>query len=293
MTGKISRKHVNILGVGVDSTTITKVLRQVQVNVQKDKKFYIVTPNPEHIMTAQEDKQFKDILNSADISIPDGIGIVAASKFFSLPRPKSFFLRFFALLMQGLGVGFSSVFDRDWLEKDLKLIKGRNLFIELIDLANKKGWNVCFIGDRKLSAIKAATKLRSSYLKVKIHAIEGPNLDRNARPRTARDKAIGKKVGEKINKIKPELIFIGFGAPEQEKWLYRWYDDLKFIGAMVVGGTFDYISEKKEIPPKWIDEINLEWLWRLFKGDQKVERVFKAFPSFAFKIFWHKLRSNS
>jgi len=292
MTSKLSQEHANILGVRIDSTTNAKVLRQVQANIKNNKKFYITTPNPEQVMLAQEDKIFKNILNSASISIPDGIGIIMASKFLALPRPKNIVLRFFTLLLQGLGVGFSAVFDRNWLGKELKLIKGREIFTELITVANKKNWNVCFIGDRLQSAKKAAARLRPSYHKLRIHTMDGPNLDSNAKPRTAADKVIEKKVVEKINRMKPELVFIGFGAPKQERWLYRLNDNLDFLGAMVIGGTFDYVSEKKEVPPKWIEEINLEWLWRLIKGDQKMQRVFKAFPRFAFQIFWHKLRTE-
>lgn len=284
------REHVNILGISIDSTPKDQVLRQVQINVQKNKKFYITTPNPEQVMLAQDDELYKDILNSADISIPDGIGIIMANKFQILPRPRSMVLRFFTLLMQGMGVGFSSIFDRDWLQKELKSIKGRQLFIDLLILANKKGWNVCLVGDRLGSAKKAAKKLKASYLKVKLHPLDGPNVNNESKPRTATDKSIEKKVVEKINKIKPELVIVGFGAPRQEKWLYRLYDDMSFVGAMVVGGTFDYVSQKKESPPKWIDEMNLEWMWRLYKGDQKVKRVFKAFPRFAWEIFWQKLR---
>jgi len=291
-TAKLPRKHVNILGVRIDSTPKATLLRQVQANIQKKKKFYITTPNPEHVMMAQEDALFLDVLTSADISIPDGIGIVMANKFNNLPRPKGEFLRFFTMLMQGLGVGFSAMFDRDWLQKELKVIKGRQLFIDLLVLANKKGWDVCFIGDQQGSAKKAAEILKKSYLNLKLHPIDGPNLTFEARPSTARDKTIEKKVVEEVNKTKPNLVFIGFGAPRQEKWLYRLYDDMNFVGAMVVGGTFDYISKKKETPPRWVEDINLEWLWRLFKGDQKVKRVFEAFPRFVGEVFWNKFREK-
>lgn len=292
MTTKLSQKHVNILGVKIDSTTRAIVLRQVQTNIKKGKKFYITTPNPEQVILAQEDKLFLDILNSANISAPDGIGLVMASKFLALPRPRSIVSRSFILLLQGLGVGFSAIFDRDWLERDFKLVKGREVFKDLVEIANKKGWNICLIGDHQQSAKNAALVLRSSYLKVKIHAFEGPNLNSEAKPRTAADKALEKKVVENINRIKPEFVFIGFGAPKQEKWLYRLYDNVNFQGAMVLGGTFDYVSEKKEPPPKWMEEIHMEWLWRLIIGDQQAKRVFKAFPNFAFKIFWHKLRTK-
>lgn len=292
MTTKLSRKQVKILGVRLDSTSKEQVLRQAQVNIKNRHKFVITTPNPEIVMKAQEDEQLKDILNSSDISIPDGIGLVAAVKFLSLPRPKAVLSRLFILFAQGLGVGFSIIFDKEWVESELKLIKGREVFYQLMKIANKKQWKVALVGDKYHSAKKASEKLSTSYLKLRIFPLDGPDLKNNGEARTVRDTLIEKRVVEKINKEKPQLLFIGFGAPKQEKWLYRWYEKLDFNAAMVVGGTFDYIAESKQLPPKWVEDINLEWLWRLVKGDQKVKRVLKAFPRFAWAIYWQKLVKN-
>lgn len=286
---KSVRKHVNILGVRVISTSKESMLREILSRLKKNGKFYIVTPNPEQVMIADKDEQYKDILNSSDISIPDGIGLIAASKFYSLPRPKNIFKRVFVLFAQGLGVGFSTLFDRNWLETEMKLIKGRDIFTELIKLANKKGLKVVLVGNRLLSAQKAAKKLKQNYIKLDISGFTGPNLNERGVVRSKEDKAIEDKVIKQINILKPDLFFIGFRAPVQEKWLYRWYNEIDFKCAMVVGGTFDYISNKKPLPPDWIEDLNLEWLWRLIKGDQKIKRISKAFPQFALRVYKDKL----
>jgi len=288
-TSKLAPKGYKILDVKVDSTSIDGVLRFVRSQLRENRKFYIVTPNPEQIVRAQTDSVFAQVLNSADISIADGIGLVAAFKFLSLPTTKNVFLRPFLYLAQGLGVGFSILFDRKWLESDIKVIRGRDLFIELIKLANKKGWKVMLIGDRFGSSEKAALALSKNYKNVELYSIGGPNLDEDANPLTKKDKEIEEKVILKVNKVKPELLFIGFGAPRQEKWLYRHKSELDFGGAMVVGGTFDYVSGKKKLPPKWIEDLGLEWLWRLILSNQKIERVSKAFPRFPLMVFLHKV----
>src|SRR3989344_8364047 len=112
------RKTVNILGVRVDSTSTSSVLRYIRTSLAKFEagqpqkpKFLIVTPNPEQIMRAQHDALFAKILNSADISIPDGIGLIAADKFLSLPTTDNLLLKPFLYFAQGLGVGFSILFD--------------------------------------------------------------------------------------------------------------------------------------------------------------------------------------
>src|SRR3990170_267466 len=140
------RKTVNILNVKIDSTSKPSVLRYVRARLAefeagkaKITKFLIVTPNPEQVMRAQNDEVFMSILYSA----------------------------------QGLGVGFSIIFDRDWLTKDLKVIRGRELFMELIKLANKKGWREFLLGDRLHSARKAVEALKKSYKGVKLIAADG------------------------------------------------------------------------------------------------------------------------
>ena len=293
---KIARRQVDIFGVKIDSSSTSSLLRFVRSRLSKfpsesdkNEKFYIVTLNPEQVMRAQTDPVFADILNSSDLAIPDGIGLVAAHKFLTLPRTRSIFLRPFLYFAQGLGVGFSVLFDRKWLESDLKSLQGRIIFMDLIQLANEKGWKVILIGDKNKSAQKAVTALSKNYKKVHLIGMEGPNLDEDANPKSEKDIEIEKKAVEKIQQEKPHLLFVGFGAPKQEKWLYRWYDKLQIGGAMVVGGTFDYISGKTKFPPMWIANLGLEWLWRLLTGSQKWERIKIAVIDFPLKIFWAKL----
>lgn len=284
-------KILKILGVKVSSTSVKRVLRFVRTRLKEGNKFFITTPNPEQIVAAQKDSEFKNILNQADLALPDGVGLLAASKFLSLPNPKNIFRRILSLVAQGLGVGFSLLFDRNWVGSELTLIHGRKMFIELIDLANKKGWKVVLIGDRSKSAQKAVKVLRKNYKTIKLYALEGPDLDKNARCMKVQDKEIEKASISEINKIRPHLLFVGFGAPQQEKWADKWFKYLNVGGVMVVGGTFDYISGKKKLPPKFLEKLELEWLWRLYKDPRpkRLKRILNAASKFPWMVFEEKL----
>jgi len=66
-----------------------------------------------------------------------------------------------------------------------------------------------------------------------------------------------------INAFRPDILLVAYGAPAQEKWLWANRDKIKAKVAMGVGGTFDYLTGRAKVPPDWINQLGLEWLWRL------------------------------
>ena len=78
----------DILGVWIDKITPQEALEKALEFSKGNEPHVIFTPNPEFIMTARKDKKFKDILNAADLLVPDGIGVVLASKLFNKVKIK-------------------------------------------------------------------------------------------------------------------------------------------------------------------------------------------------------------
>ncbi|HBX48056.1 MAG TPA: glycosyltransferase, partial [Clostridiaceae bacterium] len=74
-------KKENYLGVDVCAIDMEKALSEIDVIIKNRKPSFLVAINPEKIMKAQKDEKLKELINSADLQIPDGIGIVYASKF--------------------------------------------------------------------------------------------------------------------------------------------------------------------------------------------------------------------
>lgn len=72
----------NILGVGISNATLEEVLEYVTFSLRKKVgKHYIVTPNPEILVLANRDSEFRKVLNKAEIALPDGVGVVLAGEF--------------------------------------------------------------------------------------------------------------------------------------------------------------------------------------------------------------------
>jgi len=79
---------VSILGVKIDSMTFNQTFEKTKSLLETDNVDMIFTPNPEIIMHAHRDEEFKNILNTASICTADGIGVVKAANILNTPLPE-------------------------------------------------------------------------------------------------------------------------------------------------------------------------------------------------------------
>ena len=295
---KIVHKHVTILGIAVTSnpkvevlSLIEKKLLKLDKNSLKQSPLFIVTPNPEQLVRAQKDKEFSKILNSADFSLPDAVGMVQAAKYLSLGSPKLKAVRLPVSFGQGLVVGTATLLRKRWLESELQVIKGREFFYDLLRKANDRKWRVFLVGGMDGVAEKASLILGKEYKRVNFDYDTGPMLNEEGFPLTEKGRKSEELVLQKIDKFRPHLLFVAFGAPKQEKWMYRLRTKLNVGAMMVVGRTFDYVAGEMKAPPLFLAK-NFEWLWTLVKYPKRVKRITVAFPRFPLEVYLHKLRQN-
>lgn len=82
MYDSTNMKQVELLGIGIDDVSLQEAGDMVKqwLDGKNPKPRYIVTPNPEFLVMAQDDLEFKVVLNSADLAIPDGVGLKLTGK---------------------------------------------------------------------------------------------------------------------------------------------------------------------------------------------------------------------
>jgi len=197
--------------------------------------------------------------------------------------------------LQGLKVGMSIFNNKEWLTKELSVIKGRELFLDIIKIANEKKLKVYFFGGEHGEQVKAIEVLKQKYKNIFFKTNkEFPIYDKNCRPVTERDRLLHKKILGDIKLFEPDLVFVALVPPKQEKWILRNFFYLRARGAMAVGGTFNFISGNAKLPPKWMEKFGLEWVWRIisepFNFWIRVKRVFNAFPKFPWIVFISKIK---
>ena len=82
------RDTIDILGVKVDKISFDNALDRAEQLVKTDGVSAVFTPNPEIIMAAKDDEEFREILNGADLCTADGIGVVYAARILKTPVPE-------------------------------------------------------------------------------------------------------------------------------------------------------------------------------------------------------------
>ena len=153
------------------------------------------------------------------------------------------------------GAGLVWAMNRQQRHRRVVRIAGREVFHRLlVDLATKRR-RIFLLGGKPGGSKKIIHECQQ--------LIAPDSLDWMFDDRSREDE---ESVLEKIRVHKPEVLFVGYGAPWQESWIDRHQAILEEYGvrvAMVVGGAIDYESHLVPSVPKTVERLNLEWLWRL------------------------------
>ena len=201
----------------------------------------IFTPNPEIVMMAQKDLEYKDILAEGDLVIPDGIGIIMASR------------------IKKLG-----------LEKRLP---GIEMMESILKYCNNAKKSIYLLGSSSENVENAAKNIRETYPNIDIAGYHDGYFDENEEL----------KIVDKINDVKPDILFVAMGAPKQEKWMYKYRKILNVKVAMCVGGAVDVWAGAVKRAPKIFRKIGLEWFYRIITNPKRIKRSF-VLPKFLLKV---------
>ncbi|MEK7168789.1 MAG: WecB/TagA/CpsF family glycosyltransferase [Patescibacteria group bacterium] len=255
----MERKYGEILGIKISITNKDEVLDFIKSKLESKEKFYVVTPNPENLLIATKDWLLKKAIRRAAFSIPDGIGLKFAYKFLH--------------------------------NNDLEIIKGRELFLEILKIIDQKKGRVYLFGGENGEQEDAIKNLQTKFPNVAFQTnYKFPQFNKNGRPVSVIDRTMHKSILGSIKLFEPDMIFVALNTPKQEKWIFKNIYRLPGVtGAMTVGGTFNYMAGNMKLPPKWMEKIGLEWIYRLIQEPWRFKRIINAVIVFPWKVFMWKL----
>ncbi|HMT06831.1 MAG TPA: WecB/TagA/CpsF family glycosyltransferase [Pyrinomonadaceae bacterium] len=229
--GHENRKRVRVVSLDVDVVTLDSVIERC-VNIADSGGGYVCFSTVHMIMEGHDDASFAEIVNAADMIVPDGMPLV-------------------------------------WMQKrsgisDANRVRANDLMIELCKFAEAKGRSVGFYGaaPEVIEDIKKRIEREMPNLKV-AYAYSPPY-----RALTDEEDA---EITNNINLARPDFLFVGLGCPKQELWMNAHRDRLSTV-SLGVGASFDFFAGNVRECPPWIGRLGLEWLYRLTQEPKRLWR---------------------
>ena len=245
----LDKSHIpvcKILGVDIAAINMEWLIDFTSRHLKTLSGDYMCVANVHTTVTAFDDAEYCDIQNGAVIAIPDGSPLVS--------------------------IGKRRGYD------DMGRTTGPDYMGEIFRISVENDYRHYFYGSTEETLDKLREKLNRNYPGIKIVGMHSP-------PFRAMTEAEDKEVIEKINCVNPDFVWVGLGAPKQEKWMAAHKG--RITGLMVgVGAGFDYFAENIRRAPKWMQKHHLEWLYRLV---QDPKRLFKRYLYTNTKFIWEAI----
>ena len=159
-------------------------------------------------------------------------------------------------------------------------VTGADLLERSAKLSAERGYRLFLLGAAPGVAASAASRLAARY-----PALYPPG-SWSGSPEPGAENGIL----EQLSADRPDILFVAFGSPAQERWIFRLRDGLRAAGVSVavgVGGSFDFISGQIPRAPLWMRRVGLEWVYRLMREPWRWRRM-SALPRFAFAVIFSR-----
>lgn len=236
----------SIMGVNIAAINMKWLLDYTEEHIKELSGDYMCVSNVHTTVTSYEEPAYCAIQNGGIMAIPDG------GPLSTVGRKRGF--------------------------KNMERTTGPSYMGEIFEISVEKGYRHYFYGSTEETLEKLYQELEKKYPRIQIAGMYSPPF----RPLTVEeDEAIIKR----INGTNPDFLWVGLGAPKQEKWMA--VHQGRVNGFMVgVGAGFDYYAENIDRAPEWMQKSNLEWVYRLI---QDPKRLFKRYLITNNKFIWNAI----
>lgn len=226
--------RIKFMNTEIDNLTMQETLHAIEYLIQEDKNAYVVTPNVDHIVQLETNKELQAVYKNASLILTDGKPLLWIAKWYGTPIKEK--------------------------------ISGSDLFPLLCDMSSKKGYRMFFLGAAEGVAEKAAENLRKRYKGLRIVGTYSPpyGFENNLEEIN--------KIKTMIKKANPHILIVGLGCPKQEKFMYQYCEELKVPISFGLGASFDFEAGNIKRAPRWMTNHGLEWLFRITQDPKRMAK---------------------
>jgi N-acetylglucosaminyldiphosphoundecaprenol N-acetyl-beta-D-mannosaminyltransferase len=246
---------VPILGVPLALTDYESVLGWIDDMVSRRERGYVCVANVHTVMAFSEDPALREAVLGSSLNLPDGQPLVWA--------------------VSALGYDLGS------------RVYGPELMLRACARAATSGQRMFLYGGHNQGAlVDLALNLRHRFPGVRIVGGYAPPH----RPLSDEERAA---VADEINRSRADVVWVGIGVPKQEKWMAQMREQIEAPVLVGVGAAFDFHAGRVPQAPNWMQEVGLEWAYRLAREPRRLWRRYLRYNprfvgSFARQLVEHR-----
>jgi N-acetylglucosaminyldiphosphoundecaprenol N-acetyl-beta-D-mannosaminyltransferase len=227
----LNAPSIAILGIPFDNITTAQTVEAIEEMVRSRKPHYLATANVDFLVQAKHDVELRRILLDAHLVLCDGTPLLWASRLLGNPLPER--------------------------------VAGSDLVPLLIKIAEKKNYRIFFLGGTLEVATSASENLKKQHPELNIAGFYSP-------PFARLHEMDHEQICQRIQEAKPDLLFVSFGCPKQEKWIAMHYRSLGVPVCVGVGATIDFIAGKVKRAPRLMQKTGTEWIFRAVQEPRRL-----------------------
>jgi len=238
---------VNVLGVGIDAVNMKQALARIAQDLRRRRKGYVCLAGVHGVMEAQRDPNLIRIFAGAALVAPDGMPTVWVGRHQGHPA--------------------------------MERIAGPDLMLEVIRREEFRGYTHFFCGGKDGVAEELSEQLIARYPFLQVVGTYTP-------PFGPMSPIQEKEFIATINRLRPDIVWVGISTPKQEKFMSRYLPLLDTTLMFAVGAAFDFHTGRIADCAEWIKRAGLQWLDRLLQDPRHLwRRYLRNNPSFLLHIF--------
>ncbi|WP_433021638.1 WecB/TagA/CpsF family glycosyltransferase [Kribbella sp. CA-294648] len=246
MTVQATEPRVDVLGIHVSVTHMDHTVETFARWIDDGERHLVCVSDMNALLHARADGRLTEVYNTSGMTLPDGMPLVWA----------------------GRKAGF----------EQMARVCGPDLIERVMAEAEQRGWTHYFYG----GADGVPEKLRDNFVAkhpdLKVVGAYSP-------PYRALTEAEDAEIVERLNAAEPDIIWVGLGAPKQERWMAEHRDRLDAAILIGVGAAFDFHTGRVDRAPQWMQRSGLEWSYRVYKEPRRLwRRYVLGIPRFAVGI---------
>lgn len=233
--------NVKILNINILNTTQKALLNKLRQGV-------LITPNIDHLVKLQKDKEFYEVYKQAEWIICDSKILYFLSKLLKKSLPEA--------------------------------IPGSSFFTAFYEYhKNDPNCRIFLLGAAEGVAIKAMERINNKIGRDIVVGAHSPSYGFEKKQEECEE------LVKIVNESGANVLLVGVGAPKQEKWIMKYRNHMPNVNIfMALGATIDFEAGTLKRAPIFWQKVGMEWLYRCFK---EPKRLFKRYFIDDMKFFYY------